>query len=62
MSDHGQTNEVTYEGVVTYPYDEGTTDGGAFDGNAIFSVACPDADSFPVFRHVPSRPFLSLQL
>ena len=50
MSDHGQTTEVTCEGVVTYPYDEGTTDGGAFDGNTIFSVACPNADSFPYFN------------
>ena len=34
--------------VVTYPCDEGTTDGGAFDGNAILSATCPDALSFPV--------------
>ena len=54
MSDHGQTTEVTYEGVVTYPNDEATTDGGAFDGNEMFSVACPDGgfllQCFDMFR------------
>ena len=34
--------EVTSGDVVTYTCDEGTTDGGVFDGNTLFSITCAD--------------------
>ena len=34
--------EVTSGDVVTYTCDEGTTDGGVFGGNTLFSITCAD--------------------
>lgn len=41
-----RTTEVTFGDVVTYTCDEGTTDGGVFDGNTFFSITCSDGGSF----------------
>ena len=41
-----RTAEVTFGDVVTHTCDEGTTDGGVFDGNTFFSITCSDGGSF----------------
>ena len=37
-----QTAEVTFGDVVTYTYDERTTDSAMFDGNTFFKITCSD--------------------
>ena len=41
-----RAGEVTSGDVVTYMCDDGTNDGGVFEGNTFFSITCADGCSF----------------
>jgi len=57
-----RTSEVTFGEAVTFSCDEGTTDGGVFDGNTFFTITCSDGGSFSTVStcSVPTFSFVAV--